>query len=64
MGLLGFIKDVVLLPVDIVQDVTGIGVIKRVIRDDLQKDMEEGLPFDTAKRLKSMGKNWEDTYDE
>lgn len=61
MGLLGFIKDVVLLPIDIAQDITGIGMIKRVVKDETNLD-DSGL--DTVERIKSMGKNWDDTYEE
>lgn len=60
MGLFGFIKDVVLLPIDIAQDITGIGMIKRAVKDELNLD-DSGL--DTIERIKNMGKNWDDTYD-
>lgn len=60
MGLLGFIKDVVLLPIDIAQDVTGITVIKKIVTDDHSLDP----PLDSLKRLKSMKKNWDETYKE
>ncbi len=57
MGLLGFIKDVALLPIDLAADATGLGMIKKVTEKD-----PDGLlmPVD---RLKSMAKNLNDTYD-
>ncbi len=61
MGLLGFIKDVVLLPVDIAQDITGIGLLKRAVKDEPVNLEDSGL--DTIERLKSMKDNWDDTYE-
>lgn len=59
MGLLKAIKDVVLLPVDIAKDVTGITLIQKVITDDMSDD----TPFDSIKRLKSLKENWDETFD-
>lgn len=58
MGLFGFVKDIVLLPVDIASDVSGLGTLKKIVVDD-----EEGGPLMTVDRLKSMGKNINETYD-
>jgi len=57
MGLLGFIKDVALLPVDVVLDATMITPTKR-----MAGDMKEDTPFGTVDRLASMVKNIEETY--
>ena len=59
MGLFGFIKDVVLLPVDIALDVTGITPITKVMTDDYRGE----TPFGTETRLKSLIKNLEETKD-
>jgi hypothetical protein len=58
MGLFGFIKDVVLLPVDIALDVTGITPITKILNDD-----DSETPFGTVDRLKSLGKNLDETRD-
>ncbi|MFA6529191.1 MAG: hypothetical protein WCT46_06685 [Candidatus Gracilibacteria bacterium] len=58
MGILGFIKDVVLLPVDIALDVTGITPGSRIANGS-----DHETPFGTADRLSSIVKNIEDTYD-
>ena len=52
MGVLGFLKDVVLLPVDLVLDVTNITPMVRSMNDD-----ESDTPFGTVDRLRSMVKN-------
>jgi len=57
MGLLGFIKDVALLPVDIALDVTGITPMKRAVDDHDRHDQ----PFGTFDRLGSMVDNLDDT---
>lgn len=59
MGILRFIKDVALLPVDIAKDITGITMIQNIIKDDNSLDP----PLDTLKRLESMKNNWDKTYD-
>lgn len=59
MGLFGFIKDVVLLPVDIALDVTMITPTVKMMTDDDSGD----TPFGTEGRLKSMIKNLEETKD-
>jgi|WetSurMetagenome_2_1015567.scaffolds.fasta_scaffold1831474_2 hypothetical protein len=59
MSILGFIKDVVLLPVDIALDVTMITPIVKIMTED---DSGE-TPFGTEGRLKSLVKNLEDTKD-
>lgn len=56
MGLFGFIKDVVLLPVDVVMDVTLITPTARIMSDS-NKD----TPFGTFDRLESMVKNLDET---
>lgn len=58
MGLFGFIKDVALLPIDIAADATGLGVFKKMIDDDNSDTL-----FMTVDRLKSLGKNFNETYD-
>lgn len=58
MGVLGFLKDVVLLPVDLVLDVTTITPMVRSMNDD-----ESDTPFGTVDRLRSMVKNIEQTKD-
>ena len=59
MGIFGFIKDVVMLPVDIALDVTGITPVTKMMNDDLSGE----TPFGTEGRLKSMAKNLEETKD-
>jgi len=59
MGLFGFVKDVVLLPVDVVLDATMITPIAKVLSDDYSGD----TPFGTESRLKSLIKNLEETKD-
>jgi hypothetical protein len=59
MGILGFIKDVVLLPVDIALDVTGITPMSKILSDDNSGE----TPFGTEGRLKSLVKNLEETKD-
>ncbi len=56
MSLFGFIKDVVLLPVDIALDVTLITPSARIMNDS---DHEQ--PFGTFSRLGSIVKNIEET---
>lgn len=56
MGVLGFLKDVVLLPVDLVLDVTTITPMVRSMNDD-----ESDTPFGTVDRLRSIVKNIEQT---
>jgi len=56
MGLFGFIKDVVLLPVDIAMDVTCITPMGRIMSDS-NKD----TPFGTFDRIESMIKNLDET---
>jgi len=58
MGLLGFIKDVALLPIDIAMDVTMITPTARIMSDS-NKD----TPFGTFDRLESMVKNLDETKD-
>lgn len=58
MGLLGLIKDVVLLPIELAADATGVGMLKKVIIDE-----GKGGFLMTGDRLKSMAKNLEGTYD-
>ncbi len=58
MGVLGFLKDVVLLPVDLVLDVTNITPMVRSMNDD-----ESDTPFGTVDRLRSMVKNIGQTKD-
>ena len=57
MGVLGFLKDVVLLPVDLVLDVTTITPMVRSMND-----AESDTPFGTVDRLRSMVKNIEQTW--
>ncbi len=56
MGILGFLKDVVLLPVEVALDVTGIGPIDAV-------DKNKSQPFRTVDRLSSAMKNLDETLD-
>lgn len=56
MSILGFIKDVVLLPVDLVLDVTTITPMVRSMNDD-----ETDSPFGTIDRLRSMVNNLDQT---
>lgn len=56
MGLFGFVKNVVLLPVDIAFDVTGITPAGRIINDS-----NHDTPFGTIDRIGSMVKNIDDT---
>jgi len=58
MGLFGFIKDVVLLPVDIAMDITMITPIMRV-----KNNSNKETPFGTFDRLGSMVKNFDETKD-
>ena len=58
MGVVGFLKDVVLLPVDLVLDVTNITPMVRSMNDD-----ESDTPFGTVDRLRSMVKNIGQTKD-
>jgi len=58
MGLFGFVKDVIMLPVDIALDATMITPASRVINDTNHE-----TPFGTFDRLASMGKNIEETLD-
>lgn len=51
MGIFGFIKDVVLLPVDLTMDITGLSTIA--------SDGNE--PLRSGKRIESMGKNLDET---
>lgn len=54
MGLLGFLKDVVLLPVEIALDVTGVSMI-----DAMDKNKDQ--PFRTVDRLSSAMDNLDET---
>lgn len=56
MGLFGFVKDVVLLPVDIALDVTMITPSVRIMNDS-----DHETPFGTFDRLNSMVKNLDET---
>lgn len=58
MGILGLIKDVILLPVDIALDATGITPLVRTMEDD-----DADTPFGTVDRLRSIVKNMEQTRD-
>ena len=58
MGVLGFLKDVVLLPVNLALDITNITPMVRSMNDD-----ESDTPFGTVDRLRSMVKNIEQTKD-
>ncbi len=60
MSLLKAIKDVVLLPIDIAKDITGITIMQKVFTDDYSDD----LPSDAIKRLKSLKENWDKTFDD
>ena len=59
MSLFGFVKDLVLLPVDVALDVSGITPITKVLSDDFSGE----TPFGTETRLKSLFKNLEGTKD-
>jgi hypothetical protein len=59
MSILGLIKDVVLLPVDLALDLTMITPTIKIMTED---DSGE-TPFGTEGRLKSLGKNLEETKD-
>ena len=56
MGLFGFVKDVILLPVDIALDVTMITPSARIMNDS-----DHETPFGTFDRLSSMVKNLDET---
>ena len=56
MGLFGFVKDVILLPVDIALDVTMITPSARIMNDS-----DHETPFGTFDRLNSMVKNLDET---
>lgn len=58
MGILGFLKDVALLPIDIALDITGITPITKIFNES-----ESETPFGTVDRLKSLGKNLDETRD-
>lgn len=58
MSIFGVVKDLVLLPVDVALDVTGITPASRVIRDT-----DDDTPFGTFDRLASLGRNLENTLD-
>jgi len=58
MGLFGFIKDIVLLPVDVVLDVTMVTPIGRIVSDSNKE-----TPFGTIDRLGSLVKNLDETKD-
>lgn len=58
MGILGLIKDVVMLPVDIALDVTMITPVARILKDDIHQEH----PFGTFDRLESLGNNLGETY--
>jgi hypothetical protein len=59
MGILGFIKDVVLLPVDIALDLTMITPMIRAV-----EDRPEDTPFGTVDRLRSMANNFDTTRED
>jgi hypothetical protein len=59
MSLFGFVKDVVLLPVDVALDVSCITPISKVLSGDFSGE----TPFGTETRLKSLFKNLEGTKD-
>jgi len=59
MSILGFIKDIVMLPVDIALDVTGITPVSKI----LQEDCDDEIPLGTVSRLKSLAKNLDETKD-
>jgi len=52
MGILGFIKDIVLLPMDIALDVTCITPMVRAV-----EDTNDNSPFGTVDRIRSMVHN-------
>jgi hypothetical protein len=56
MSILGFIKDVILLPIDIALDATLITPMVRSIEDD-----NSDSPFGTLDRLRSMAHNLDAT---
>lgn len=56
MSLIGFVKDIVLLPIDIAMDVTMITPVTRSMND-----CEKETPFGTIDRLKSMVDELEET---
>jgi hypothetical protein len=58
MGVLGFLKDVALLPIDIALDLTIITPTIRALDDD-----GSDTPFGTVDRLRSMVKNLDQTRD-
>lgn len=58
MGFFGVVKDLVLLPVDIVLDVTGITPVSRIV-----SDADTETPFGTVDRLESLSENLEETRD-
>jgi hypothetical protein len=58
-GLLGFIKDVILLPVDIALDLTMITPMIRAV-----EDKPEDTPFGTVDRLRSMARNFDKTKEQ
>jgi hypothetical protein len=57
MGILGFVKDIVLLPVDVALDVTMIRPLGRALNDDDNHD----TPFGTIDRIQSIAKNLDET---
>ena len=59
MGILGFIKDVMLLPVDIALDLTMITPMIRSI-----EDKPEDTPFGTVDRLQSIAHNFDTTRED
>jgi hypothetical protein len=56
MSILGFIKDVVLLPIDIALDLTLITPMIRSV-----EDTNDDSPFGTVDRLRSMAHNLDGT---
>ena len=56
MSLFGFVKDVILLPVEVALDVTMITPGHRIVNDTNHEQ-----PFGTFDRLGSMAKNLEET---
>jgi hypothetical protein len=58
MSLFGFVKDVVMLPVDVALDVTMITPMVRSVTDS-----KHDQPFGTLSRLESLVKNVDDTLD-
>lgn len=59
MSILGFIKDVIMLPVDVALDCTLITPVSRIINESYDKD----TPFGTLDRLGSLARNLEETLD-